>query len=379
MSEKDVVSKELLNDEENVADLLNVCYFHGKQVVQATDVHELNQTNSISKKVSNTAKSITIHRDANYKTDFEMTATIIALELQSEVHYAMPVRVMTGDTSHYYGQWRKIERIYKKAYKKKNKNRSVTEEEIPEGITLEVKMQKKKLSRAEYLSGFSKEDRLTPVITLVLYFGREVWDGPRTLKDMLDLEGVPAEISDVIVDYPIYVIDVRRYKDYELFRTDLRWVFGFLQRDTDKDALRKYILENQTAFENLSEDAFDVICEFSYVKELKKRKSTYNIGKGSVDMCQAIKDMMEESKQEGRLEGRQEGRLEGRQEGKLEGKQISQCNTIRNVQSLMNATDIVRIFKYSEDFVLAVIRLLQKNAQSTDEEIVEMIRKGNII
>ena len=40
-------------------------------------------------------------------------------------------------------------------------------------------------SRGEYLSGFYKEDKFTPVITLVLHFGANEWDGPLSLHEMM--------------------------------------------------------------------------------------------------------------------------------------------------------------------------------------------------
>ena len=46
---------------------------------------------------------------------------------------------------------------------------------------------RKKVSDGEYLSGFYKEDRLVPVITLVIHFGAEEWDGPMTLHEMMEI------------------------------------------------------------------------------------------------------------------------------------------------------------------------------------------------
>ena len=40
---------------------------------------------------------------------------------------------------------------------------------------------------------------------------------------------------------------------------------------------------------------------------------------GKVDMCTAIDEMREESRNEGRIEGHREGKIEGRREGKIEG------------------------------------------------------------
>lgn len=42
-----------------------------------------------------------------------------------------------------------------------------------------------------------------PLITIVVYFGKEPWDGPRSLKEMLDLNGLPKEIVEMVADYPL--------------------------------------------------------------------------------------------------------------------------------------------------------------------------------
>ena len=39
----------------------------------------------------------------------------------------------------------------------------------------------------EFLSGFRKEDRLHPMVTLCVYYGEEPWDGPFSLTDMLKI------------------------------------------------------------------------------------------------------------------------------------------------------------------------------------------------
>lgn len=38
----------------------------------------------------------------------------------------------------------------------------------------------------EKLCRFKRTDRLTPVYTICLYHGTELWDGPRSLKDMMN-------------------------------------------------------------------------------------------------------------------------------------------------------------------------------------------------
>ena len=40
-------------------------------------------------------------------------------------------------------------------------------------------------SPEEFLSGINKSDRFHPIITLVLYYGESLWDGPTCLSDMM--------------------------------------------------------------------------------------------------------------------------------------------------------------------------------------------------
>ena len=52
----------------------------------------------------------------------------------------------------------------------------------------------KLLPGTEFLSGLKKGDRLIPVISLVIYYSPDSWDGPRTLHEMLNWEdsrGIP--------------------------------------------------------------------------------------------------------------------------------------------------------------------------------------------
>lgn len=74
---------------------------------------------------------------------------VLGIENQSKIHYAMVVKNMVYDSLHYAKQVMEATKSHKG----------------------------EKLSGDEFLSGFTKEDKLIPVITLVLYFGAEEWDG----------------------------------------------------------------------------------------------------------------------------------------------------------------------------------------------------------
>lgn len=280
MAEKDVSIEAYFENKDRIADLCNVFILHGKRLFLANNIQDRGSRNFLPNNEIGKKRTIEINKDIVYEAGIQMKTTIVALENQSDIHYAMPVRVMSGDSANYHNQWTKI---------KKNHG------------------EKKDLKGAEFLSGFSKGDKLIPAATIVVYLGEEEWDGPRCLKDMLDLDGLPQELIDFIVDYPMYLLEVRKYEDTELFETDMRLVFGFLQRDTDENRLNEYILQNKEEFCNLAEDAFDVICNFSKVKYLVDHKKVYKTETGGMDMCKALDDMVRHGEERGEKRGEKRG------------------------------------------------------------------------
>ena len=92
---------------------------------------------------------------------------LIGIENQTNVHFAMPVRNMLYDALSYAEQVLKKGKLHRE--------------------------QKDKMSEGELLSGFCKEDKLLPVMTLVVNFGQEPWTAPRSLREM---NFTVAEISE---------------------------------------------------------------------------------------------------------------------------------------------------------------------------------------
>lgn len=128
------------------------------------------------------------------------------------------------------------------------------------------------LKGAEFLGRFSKGDKIQPIVTLVLYYGKDKWDGPR-----------------------------------DLFQTDLREVFGFFQRSEDKYAIQQFVEERKTQFERLDEDAYDMITALTNTKEFADKKESYREEGSGINMCRAIRELIEDGKLEGLREGIHEG------------------------------------------------------------------------
>ena len=294
MQEQDKQSIRYLSDPTRIADLLNAYLYQGKQLLTPDNIKERTRdTFADENKEKKTAIKM-ITRDIVRELQIEAKVILIAFENQSGIHYAMPVRIMRGDAFYYQEQWSNIAKEHRL---------------------------KRDLKGDEFLSGFSKEDKLIPVIAICIYLGEAPWDGPRCLKDILELEGLPKEICERIADYPLNLLEINTFSDIEQLHSDLRFIFGFLQRRNDGAALKSYVQENENIFQNLPEDAYDFLSVFSNTKELDEIK-TINHERGECDMCKAIKDLIEEGRQEGERFGRQEGERFGRQEGERLAAQV---------------------------------------------------------
>ena len=99
---------------------------------------------------------------------------------------------------------------------------------------------------------------------------------------------------------------MRHFSNEEWFQTDLRQVCGFLKRTNDRMKLKTYIEENQEVFSNLPEDAYDFLTVMAGIRNLRLIKQEVQSKGGGFDMCKAIKEMLQVSRQEGRQEGQDE-------------------------------------------------------------------------
>ena len=107
MSDKDVSAATYFEDPVHCADLLNGFTFHGKQYILPEHIQIQNQNSALPNTKDKNNRNISIYRDIVINTKIQMKTTIITIENQSDIHYAMPVRVMAGDSANYHTQWRK--------------------------------------------------------------------------------------------------------------------------------------------------------------------------------------------------------------------------------------------------------------------------------
>lgn len=66
----------------------------------------------------------------------------------------------------------------------------------------------------------------------------------------------------------------------------------------------KELIEQDKAYQNMEEDAYDMVAAYTHAEELVGMKSFYKKKGGKVDMCGAIAGLIAEGKMEGKLEGK---------------------------------------------------------------------------
>lgn len=271
--DKDLVVKECLSVDERYADLVNGLLLGGEQRIKPSDLQELDSQQWSKERGKKKKKYRQMYRDLIRKTAFGINFSLVGVENQELVHYLMPLRTMEYDSAAYRKQAAKIAKTIK---------------------------DKTGLSDAEFLSKFRKSDRLHPCVTIVLYYGED-WDGAKTLHELLDFTDIPDELRKYVNDYPVHIFDILKIENTEVFRTDLKQIFNFLQCAKDKEKLQK-LVENDNAYQQLNEDAYDMIAVFTNNEKFIEVKEKYE-KEGKVNMCQAIEEWLEEN----RLVGVQQG------------------------------------------------------------------------
>lgn len=168
------------------------------------------------------------------------------------------------------------------------------------------------MTGAEYLSGFLKSDKILPVITLVIHFSETEWDGAKSLHEMMEWPDV--HLKEYVQDYKIQLIDPAKIKpeEFEEFSTSLREVLEYIKYSKDKKKLRKLVENNpRMTMEVNAARVIQVVTgtKFRISEEMEV-----------VDMCQAIDEMMADSREDGMKEGMEKGMTLGLTKGLEKGR-----------------------------------------------------------
>lgn len=244
--EQDIAGKLFFSDNRRYADLINGLGCNGEQIISEEDLQEMDTQTGFWGQTTGDRKHRYIGkhtygikiRDLVRKTAFGINFAVIGIENQNNIDYTFPVRAMSYDV----GEYEKQLKCIRRRLRRKGKDGQ-------------------HLTAAEYLCGFQKDIRLYPVVTFVLYYGKDEWDAATDLHGMLD----------------------------------------FIRCSKDDESMRQ-LMTKDPEYGKMEEDAYNMAAAYTGTENLLAVKDDYIEG-GRVNMCKAIDDLILKGKLEGRVEG----------------------------------------------------------------------------
>ena len=254
----DTILKNYWRDNAQFADIFNAVLFEGRQVILPEELEDVDTEESSVMEHRDYAQSIKASRDnikvSKRSTTYGVAFTLLGMESQEHIHYAMPMRVMGYDYGTYKKQYDSNARQYKTA----------------DGM-----------EQDEYLSRMKKTDKFMPVITFVN-------------------------------DYKMLLVEARK-NNLTLHNINNVNFFNLLEILLDKSKPLQETKSKAIAYAREHEVDKHVIMTVAGATNCKIDYHTFD-KKGDVDMC----TVFEETRAEGIAEGRIEGRIEGKAEGIIE-------------------------------------------------------------
>jgi len=274
---KDTVTTKYMRQNEIFADAFNYFVYGGEQVINPESLEELD-TREIDVPYGGekgakqpVQKTRDVIKSVIAMMDKRTAYLLLAIENQSNIHYAMPVKNMVYDALQYAKQVEEAAASHK------------------------LSGDYKGVDSDEYLSGFMKADHLLPVVTLVIYFASKEWDGPLSIHEMF--AGQDARVLAFVPDYKINLIAPAAIEDseFEKFQTTLKEVLSFIKYSGNADKLQEVIGIDEK-FRHLGRNEVDVL------NACVNANLTMKKGEEVLDVCQAIQTIADRAAEQKRMD-----------------------------------------------------------------------------
>lgn len=266
----DQILKDFWEDNDRFADFFNTVFFKGEKVIFPEELETISTDVSTVEETKQGLESQMKYRD-KVKRWKGVKLAVLGIENQDRIHYAMPERTLLYEALQYEAQRKETAARHKK-------NRDLKESN-------------------EYLSGFAKEDRLNPVLTVVIYYGEKPWDGPTSLEEMVD---IPEELRAFFQDYQMNLFQVFGNDGRDFKNEDIRTVFR------NANALRSGRIQDLD--EKIDTELVKYVAAF--VNSERVMKLSGKRKKEDVQMCTALEELIKQRENEGKAEGKAEDVLE---------------------------------------------------------------------
>lgn len=275
-----------LEDNQEFADLINLCIYQGRKVIVPEDLEEEPQA-----VYSEDKKSVKheLRNDVSKRCRNGRSYHIYCLENQAAVSHIMPVRIMNYEAARYMKQ-------IKEAGRKHEKQDYHKWEELADG--------------------FVPEDRLYPVITIVLYWSRKPWNGAVSLWEMLDLtEEEKRSLAPFLQNYRLNLINMYELQGEDSCAGQLKYILRLLRMDQDKKAIYTEVTANPE-YRNLKPETGSVLAVLLGSEKIRRSVEEQWKKKGETfDMCKALDDLWKDAESQGLERGLEQGLERGLEQG----------------------------------------------------------------
>lgn len=335
----DAVLKDYWRNNDRFADLFNQVFFEGETVLSAENLKDKDTEDSAVIVEKGKAASISRARDLIKEYSEGMDLALVGIENQMRIHYGMPIRTMLYEALDYMKQCKKLEQ-------KNRKNNDLAGSD-------------------EFLSGMRSDDKITAVVTLVIYYGEKPWNGPTSLTDMMD---IPKPFQPLFNNHNIHLLSVRHTGKYKFKNKDNQDFFTLI------DMLYNHGKVDLKNFREKYPD-FDVYWETlaalgaaTGTRELVDY-ALENEG-GRIHMCTALESLKKEGIQAGIQEGIQTGIQKGIQKGIQEGIQTGIQEGIQ--KGILGTVTILRDMNLTQE---EICEKIQKQYHLSKNEAISYLLK----
>ncbi len=262
MGKPDTATREYINDSRIFADVFNYFIYDGKKVIDPQNLEKLDSSTLLTVfGKDGDEETIQRYRDAlkmaTLMVDDNAAYIVLGVEAQTKVDYGMPIRTFLYDALQYDSQARKIKSAHVSAGDKHSED--------------------------EFVSGLYKDDRILPVITVVVHFGAKPWDGATKLSDLYDCKN--KELLKFVPEYRMNLIDPAGMtdEDFEKFSTSLGKVLKFMKMSNNRLEM-KNLMETDDGYSHMERNAARVL------KECANIAIDIDSNEEEIDVCKAWRD-----------------------------------------------------------------------------------------
>lgn len=289
MGKKNDIVLDFLSDSKVFASLFNGYLFDGEQIIQPDALKEIDGkvqvflTGENEKRSKDTFEVIKRERDIVREVmigDIPIRLTVLGIEHQSEVDYSMVLRVLVYDTLEYLKQAKKIEKYH---------------------------INQKDVVGKEYLSKFTKEDRLIPTITLIFYTGIEEWDAATDLKQLFVESDIFVKMLPYMGNWPLNVISVYDVGDTAKYQGKLKNLFDVLKYVNDGEKMYSFVQEHHEEYSKLDEATRRILSLLTEMEFYIEGDETEEVP----EVCKALEDIKKMGEREGIAIGEARGEAQG--------------------------------------------------------------------